>query len=293
MPVRHAQRHPATYQVSTVQRGATQHGSGIAIDGEHILTCAHVLRDGGQTYVADNHGNRWWVTAEAVDYDADVAVLHSPRPLSEYVPVADDVPEDLVEAVSYGLTSGPQRSTVRQQRDTAVFGRRARDGDSGGGIVAQYRGPVVTVGVISGTDGRRTFGAPFRAIKRLLTSRRCGKKLRPAPPEPGDTPPAAAPPFDVSVVAETLAPDQPATASWVPLGPNAARLHLGIPRGPQGQSGVAGPPGVRGQDGLKGDPGRDADADRIAVMEKEIAELRKRLDNFTVDVPFEVSPERR
>lgn len=286
MPVRHAQRHPATYQVSTVHRGGTQHGSGIAIDGEHILTCAHVLRGGGRTYVADNHGNVWWVNAEAVDNDADVAVLHSPRGLAEYVPVADDVPDE-IDAVSYGLTSGPQRGDIHQQNDTAVFARRSRNGDSGGGIVAQYRGPVVTVGVISGTDGRRTFGAPFRAIKRLLTSSRCGRRSRPAPPGPGDTPPAAAPPFDVSVVAETLSPDKPATARWVPSGPNSARLHLGIPRGEPGKDGVRGPAGP------KGEAGRDADPSRIDSLEAEVAALRKRLDNFTVEVPFTISPERR
>lgn len=56
--------------------------------------------------------------------------------------------------------------------------------------------------------------------------------------------------------------------------------------------GPPGPQGPRGLTGATGPAGRPSDDRRITELEKEVAELRKQLDNFSDELPFEVAPER-
>ena len=255
-------------------------GSGIAIDEHHILTAAHVVEAANGRrrpyYSHDDSDATYWATVESRDAENDVAILRTERTLTHYVPLADedDVPVT-VAASSHGWFSGRRAARLEQQSQTAIFGAPARNGDSGGGIIAQYRGPVVTVGVISGTDGRRTFGSPLRAIRKLFAQCRCGRR-KPVPTTTGNPPP---PPAILQATAESVAHTQDASVEWIPAD---RRLHFQIPRGA---------PGAPGQTGAQGQPGTPGQADvkRIEDLEKEVTELRKQLENIFVEVPFESS----
>lgn len=288
------QRQRAAVQVSTLTRDGKNHGSGIAIDPNHILTCAHVLRGGERTYVAAD-GVSQWASVESVDRANDAAILRVERPLVEYVPIADEELPSTVAASSYGRTSGRRDGTFKQPFGdswppraypeigsyAAVLDVPSRLGDSGGGIVAQYRGPVVTVGVIGATDGRRTFSAPFRAIKRLMSKCRCRERRSEPPavqPDPDDGAPM--PPAELSATAESVPHTENARVQWIPAD---RRLHFQIPRGK---------PGRDGGTGTDGKPGKDADT---SALRKEVEELRKRLDKLMQPeiIPYEVRPEKR
>jgi hypothetical protein len=258
-------------------------GSGIAIDEHHILTASHVVAaatGGRRPYYSDGSDETYWATVESRDEENDVAILRTDRTLTHYVPLADDDTPVTVAASSHGWFSGRRASRLEQQSQTAIFGAPARNGDSGGGIIAQYRGPVVTVGVISASDGRRTFGSPLRAIRKLFAKCRCGRR-QPVPTTTGNPP---SPPAILQATAESVPHTQEASVEWIPAD---RRLHFQIPRGARsfGECGPAGPQGPAGPAGQ--------DVKRIASLEAEVAELRKRLDNFSDEFWIEGKPERR
>lgn len=109
-------------------------------------------------------------------------------------------------------------------------------------------------GVVWGCDGDGAVARPASAIRRFLD--RCRKK-------PSSPPPVPSP------------------------GGN------GGPPGPPGPTGERGPVGERGPAGPPGQAGTSADEKRIAVLEKEVADLKKQLASFSVEVPIEVTPERK
>lgn len=125
-----------------------------------------------------------------------------------------------------------------------------------------------------GYSSSRSFALNFRMPKLSFLKRecRCRTGRTTTPPANGPTP------ADITASAESVPPNNPARARWVPA---ERRLHFEIPRGEKGE---------KGDKGDTGPAGKMAD---LAALEAEVSALRKRLDNFTVEVPIEVLPERK
>lgn len=288
--------HPATFRIASKHARETDYGSGTAIDRDLVVTAAHVVRGQPREILVWQPGWKHSIRATVLAKDddrrtgpseRDVAILQLVRPVDHWVSVAETQPAETVTA--YGWTSGPLSGRAVNDGDRVTFHRGVRGGDSGGGLIVRYKGPEVLVGLISASGGGRTYGPGINPIRRLLS--RCRRK----PPITEPVPP----------------PSDPGSAN-----------------GPAWPQGPAGPPGPAGPQGPKGDAGQPADTKRIAELEASVAgvmsdvksledavaglkvdvkslkdvttrmetkldTLLKRLDNFSVEVPFEVSLERR
>lgn len=201
-------------------------------------------------------------------------------------------------------------------------------GDSGSGVFRAS--DLFVVGVVWGGEGNSTSCTGLTEIRYFLENR-FGNYWRPSPrpppfipmlppsPPPGPVGPGAVlPPApgrgELDKMKEEILAAIREEIKRIPAGPPGPPGRPGTdgkpgepgPAGPPGGPGPVGPPGERGlpgpsgKDGMagppgpQGSPGKDADAGRLDRLEKQMAELQKRIDLAEKNRPvyFDIVPKK-
>ncbi len=160
-------------------------GSGVHIGDGLILTAAHVV-EGGKRFMVVALGQSKYTAGRllAVDRQLDIALLQLESPPPTSASLATEAPLRGSHVISVGFgrnlklgwNLGRLESFTGRGEATGMFWSGAsRDGDSGGPAF-NVRGLVV--GVLSGTDGRRTHGTH---VGKLWAFCRPWCKKKPAP----------------------------------------------------------------------------------------------------------------
>lgn len=149
-----------------------------------VLTCQHLFAEGSREVWVLFPGERHRARLLWADRQWDVAVLEIDAPQAEPLPLAETPPSygEAVAACGYGPDGrfalrwgnvlGYVQTGTTAGKETLALACAARDGDSGAPLLDR-RGRIV--GVLWGTDGRRTLGTYCGRLRLLL--KRLGDRI--------------------------------------------------------------------------------------------------------------------
>lgn len=180
----------ATTRIHAIGCGRSYSGSGFAVDGEHVVTNAHVVAGarGIELHVSD--GRR--VTADVVVFDArrDLALLHAPGHELPPLALAEAAVGDVAAVIGYpGGQPQPRVAAARIERWVSGVGRdiygrgpterelyflaaELRSGDSGAPLVDQAGRAVGVVFAVSPDVPTAAYALTVSELRMLLAAER-------------------------------------------------------------------------------------------------------------------------
>jgi len=180
----------ATTGVRVVGCGRSYSGSGFAVDGDHVVTNAHVIAGGRELHLSTHDGRR--VAAEVVvfDKDRDLALLYAPGHGLEMLELGRGVAGDLVAVVGYpGGQADARVAAARIDRRVTASGRdiygrdmterslfflaaELRSGDSGAAVVGSDGRAVGAVFAVSPDVPTVAYALTVEEIEAVLAAPR-------------------------------------------------------------------------------------------------------------------------
>ncbi|MEM8865624.1 MAG: serine protease [Planctomycetota bacterium] len=206
IPQQHPQLYAPAYQpqranpavVRVVSGNSRGSGAIVATDGNtsHVLTCWHVVSEGGRLEIRTAGGARAPGRIVAADAKHDLALIQTPALPGSPLQLSAEEPSGPLTIAGYGAGSYRQSTgsvagyarPLNATHQSVKISTQCRQGDSGGPVI-NARG--LMVGVLWGNEPGLTYATVGQPIRRVIQHLR-NRRQQIAQPSPNTQPPADA-----------------------------------------------------------------------------------------------------